>query len=407
MKILLVNKYWRPAGGVEEHAFVVRDWLEAIGHEVIPFAMNESDTLPTDYREYFPSEVDFRGAGWRERLRGIERATISSESRKTLGALLRDHRVDAAYVLHTYHQLGTAILNTLASAGVPTVLSLHDYKITCPNYRLFDEKSGDICTRCLDSRFGYLVEPIRTGCWGGSRSAGVALAVEALFTRVRKSYQRPDVVTILNSLQRQAADHAGVDPAKVLEVPHPVELASPRAPGDRLQFAYVGRLVPEKGVDVLIEAAAISGTSVVIAGDGRSRADLVELVARLGADVTFVGQLDRAATLKLMRESIALVVPSTWHEVSPLVVYEAIANDVPVIATAVGGMVDQLDGGRGYLIPPADKAMLAQTLLAVASDQRQAQERSQLARDYAARTWSPESWEANMRRAFSMAGVNL
>ncbi|UKO93381.1 glycosyltransferase [Gordonia amicalis] len=408
MKILLLNKYWRHAGGVEVHAFEVESWLRQRGHTVIPFAMREDETAPNDYLDHFPKSVELRGTSLKQSIEGTDRAVRSADSRRALRELIETEKPDAAYVLHIYHQLGMSLLNELHTAGIPTVLSLHDYKIVCPNYRLFSERTGQICTKCLDQSMGFAYNPVVEKCWSGSATAGAALSLEAVATRLRRSYRLPGAVTILNSLQRRSAIRAGVDPDRLIRVPHPVKLGTVRpAPSSTARFLYLGRLVPEKGVDILIRAVAAADQKLTIAGDGRSRQDLEELAAELGANVEFAGTIERDRVADLMRSSRALIVPSIWHEVSPLVVFEAIANDVPVIASSVGGMVDQLEDNRGFLVPPGDAEALANTLSAVASDERGAQSRSARARRYAGDEWTEEKWSQNLVRAFELAGASV
>lgn len=408
MRVLLVNKYWRMAGGVEVHAFAVKRWLESRGHEVIPFAMSEESTLATPYSEFFPSEVDMRANGARGALQGISRATISSDTKDRLDRLIAATKPDAAYVLHVYHQLGMRVLNILAQNNIPTILSLHDYKIACPNYRFFSERTGKICTKCLDSGPGYALFPIVERCWSNSAAAGAALAAEAVATRLRRSYRKPGVVTVLNSLQRRAAISAGVEPARVMTVPHPVRLLPPRSGAVPGNFLYIGRLVPEKGVEILIRAAAQANERVTIVGGGRSEDDLKALADEVNAPVDFLDEVPHAEVAKLMREARALIVPSVWHEVSPLVVYEAIELDLPVIASRVGGMIDQLADDRGVLVEPGDVGSLAAAMSAASDDKDlDLRRRSGRARAYARDHWSDAHWGRNLEEAFNRAGASV
>lgn len=408
MKVLLINKFWRQAGGVEVHAERVSQWLHNRGHEVVPFAMREDETIDNEYLEYFPSHVEFRAEGVRDTIKGVSRATLSHDSRRSLRALIAQEKPEAAYVLHVYHQLGTAILNELRDAGVPMVLSIHDYKVGCPNYRLYSEKTGSVCTSCLESKWASVYEPTLKGCWSGSRKAGIALGLEAALTKMRKSYQLPGSVTTLNALQERAAMHNGIARDRIVRVPHPVELEKPRTSvHPDAPFLYLGRLVPEKGVDVLLRAAAHTGARIVVAGDGRSRPDLEQLARELSVDADFVGQVNQEAGAGLLRQARALVVPSTWHEVSPLVVLEAIANDVPVVASRMGGMTDQLEGGRGFLFTAGDAQGLSQALKRIQEDPEHAQERSRVARRFASENWSVRKWEEAMQNAFRLAGVPI
>lgn len=405
MKILVANKFLGPVGGVEAHIAHVSDWLRAAGHTVVPFAMADEDTPDTEYSRYFPSKRDFRVSGLRDGVRTLERATLSSETREKLRDLLRAESIDAAYVAHVYHQLGTVMLNDLADAGIPVVLSLHDYKVACPNYRFFSERTDELCTTCLDHRSGYVWGPTVKGCWSGSRVAGLALSVEAVATKARGSYRRADVVVVLNSLQERAAKHAGVRPDRIRRIAHPVTLGPSRPATDSSHVLYVGRLVPEKGVDVLIRASHASGVPVRIVGAGRSEAALRSLAEELGAPVEFLGSVPGREVSSHLGRAAALVVPSVWHEVSPLVVYEAISADVAVIATAVGGMVDQLGEGRGVLVKPGDVTELAAAMRRVVDDAAYGRTLSAAARAHAGEFLTPSRWSAALVEAFRAAGA--
>lgn len=145
----------------------------------------------------------------------------------------------------------------------------------------------------------------------------------------------------------------------------------------------VGRLVPRKGFGVAIEALeGLPGTELVILGGGpdedsseAERARLRELAARFGVSdrVRFAGQVSRAAMPALLR-SADVVVCAPWYEPFGLVPLEAMACGVPVVASAVGGMLDSVaDGGTGTLVPPEDPVALraaVQSLLADAGLRR-------------------------------------
>ncbi len=405
MRILIANKFLTPHGGVEAHAVTVTKWLEESGHTVVPFGMAEEGLEPSEHSRYFPSELDFRMTRPRNAVRAVERATLSSETRRKLTALLDAERIDAAYVLNIYHQLGTVILNDLADRGIPTVLSLHDYKIGCPRYLFFSDRTGRICTRCLDTKGAAIWAPVVEGCWSGSRLAGAALSLEAAVTRARGSYRRPGAVVVLNSLQERAAISAGVAPERIHRIAHPVTLAPARQRRRNGRALYAGRLSPEKGVAVVIEAAAVSGIPVTIAGSGPSETELRALAERLSAPVEFLGSVDHTTVDTLMAESTVLVVPSVCHDVSPLVVYEAVSADLPVVGSRVGGVVEQLNAGRGLLVEPADVGQLAAAMTRVATDEELGRELSATARAYAEEYLSPTQWSQNMMAAFRAAGA--
>jgi glycosyltransferase involved in cell wall biosynthesis len=132
-----------------------------------------------------------------------------------------------------------------------------------------------------------------------------------------------------------------------------------------LTVLTVSRIAPQKRLDVLVDAAArlaprIPGLTWLVAGDGDA-ALLVELqqqVARLGAPVIFLGA--RSDVPALMAAADVFALTSSW-EARALVVQEAMAAGLPIVATAVGGLPD-LIGPTGLLIPPGDPTALAEAV---------------------------------------------
>ncbi|MDI3280132.1 MAG: glycosyltransferase family 4 protein [Bacillota bacterium] len=136
----------------------------------------------------------------------------------------------------------------------------------------------------------------------------------------------------------------------------------------------IARLERQKRVDLLLRAAAAVRRQghplrVVIVGDGSLRRSLEELAAREGlADAEFTGFLDEEAKDRILTSLDVFVLPSE-AEAFPLVCLEAMAAGKPVLATAVGGVPDQVeDGVTGYLVPPGEVEALAGRLAVLVSD---------------------------------------
>ncbi len=414
MRILMVNKNWYAHGGLERHMFDVKRIFEERGHEVVAFAMEDERNEPVATEEFFVSPVEFRGGTGAERVRSVERALLGSQSVRHLRQLLASQRIDAAHVLHGYHQLGPAFMQVLKRAKIPTVVSMHDYKMGCPNYRLFNDDTGQICTRCFDRRFDFLYAPAATKCWDGSRVGGVLLGLEATSTRLFGTYSRmPGAVMTVNQLQATGALRMGVPPSRIHVVPHFAEIEEHEperlhnAEGVTRSVLYVGRLVPEKGVDVLIRAAAAGGFSVRVAGDGRSDDQLRTLAADLQADVVFLGRLTEQEVRNEMRRAAALVVPSVWHEVWGLVINEAFDVGLPVIGTQVGAITDLLDDGRGLLVPPGDHVALEAAVRSVIEHPETGRVMADRARRWAAAELTRERFIGRLCEIWGTVGMNL
>ncbi|RMH19040.1 MAG: glycosyltransferase family 1 protein [Acidobacteria bacterium] len=183
----------------------------------------------------------------------------------------------------------------------------------------------------------------------------------------------------------------------------PIAAAPPQAgdppPGYLL---FVGRLRIRKGVEVLLEAlaelrSAAGGAPatpparLVIAGSGEQQAALAARAAQLGLDdaVRFLGRCDAGRVRRLLAAARALVVPSIY-EGMPLVILEAMAEGVPVVASAVSGIPEVvIDGDCGWLVPPEDPPALAAALRQVLADPEAARRRGERGRRRLAEHFTP------------------
>ena len=148
-----------------------------------------------------------------------------------------------------------------------------------------------------------------------------------------------------------------------------------RAPHDDL-LLYVGRLADKKGVDVLVDAVArVPSARLDVIGDGPDRTALVARADRLGIldRVRFAGKLPKAEVLAALARARAVVIPSKVGaggdmEGTPVVLCEAMAAGVPVVASDLGGLSECIDDGvTGLLVPPGDVGALSATLAKVLS----------------------------------------
>jgi glycosyltransferase involved in cell wall biosynthesis len=186
------------------------------------------------------------------------------------------------------------------------------------------------------------------------------------------------VIAVSGAIRRRLVDVDGVAPAKVRVLHNTLPRLPGRAVGvvglprpDGPLVGVVARLQPEKGVAVFVRAAARLAQSVpdagyVVVGDGPQRGMLERLAADLGAAVTFLGF--RPDGPALMGGLDLLVIPSLT-EGTPLVLLEGAAAGVPLVATAVGGIPEQVrDGIEGVLVPPGDDRALANACRRILAD---------------------------------------
>jgi glycosyltransferase involved in cell wall biosynthesis len=157
------------------------------------------------------------------------------------------------------------------------------------------------------------------------------------------------------------AEEIGVEGVEIVPMPLRTGVGfAPSAPPATGPLLGVGRLVPDKGFDLLIRAGAILDEDVVIVGDGPERSALEELANALASRVRFVGEVPPRELPVYYQEARLVVVPDR-REDSSLVVAEAAACGRAVVGSRVGGVRDLIvDGVSGVLVPPDDlEALIA------------------------------------------------
>lgn len=203
----------------------------------------------------------------------------------------------------------------------------------------------------------------------------------------RRLFREGDQFTVGSEFMRQRICALGAPPERVVKLPMGVEVARfplperSAAPGERFELFTVARLVEVKGIEYALRALAILNREgkpwrYRIAGDGPLRPAL-EVLARelgLGTKVEFLGALAQEELRPLYAQAQVFVLPGVVsregdEEGQSVVLLEAQASGLPVIASRVGGMPEtMLDGVSGLLVPPRDPEALAAALRQLAGD---------------------------------------
>jgi glycosyltransferase involved in cell wall biosynthesis len=377
MRILHVNKFLYRRGGAEGYMLDLAELQRGRGDDVSFFAMEHPDNQPDPNADLFPPlmELNPPPSGVVARMATSVDILYRRSARIGMDAVLDRVRPDVVHLHNIYHQLSPSILRPVARRGIPTVMTLHDYKLACPTYQFLDD--GKICEACIPRRFHNAA---RRRCNRGSLNASVLSSVELAAHTFLGAYDPVDVLICPSEFMLAKMRQAEVYPDRLTHIPHFCDLSRIRpatAPGSGV--LYAGRLSFEKGVDVLLDAAALlpDGIEVTIAGDGpdlaslRSRAEASGVADR----VRFAGRLPSGELHDLMRASAVVVAPSRWYENQPMVVLEAFGCARPVVASDLGGMPELIsDGVTGRLVPHDDPAALAHALTELASDPGRAHE---------------------------------
>lgn len=250
--------------------------------------------------------------------------------------------------------LSPSIGSVIAKSVVPTVYTLHEYFLACPNGGFYDYKRGEICTRrplglsCLstncDSRH------LAHKAWRVARQA-------ALWTVGRMPGCLKDII-YLAPRQREVMARYMHPAARWHHLPNPV----PARPAERARaetsrhFLFIGRLSPEKGAVLAAIAARIAGAEIAFAGEGED----ADAIRAANPSARMLGWLSDARLAEQLGHARALIFPSLWYECYPLVVADALRLGVPVLISDSSIATTLVAHGRsGLHVPGGDAAALA------------------------------------------------
>jgi glycosyltransferase involved in cell wall biosynthesis len=353
MKILMCNKFHYPAGGAEVYLFDLCAGLGDLGHTVINFSTQNPRNLPSPYGGYFVKPADLSSIG------SAAKFIYSRASAESIARLIDKYHPDIAHIHNIYHQISPSILKVLAKNKIPAVMTLHDYKLICPNYSLFT--GGKPCERC---RGGKYYNAVRYKCFKSSFLKSSLAVLEMYFSKLLKIYEENIALFIAPSrFLKDKLVSFGLDASKVIYLPQAINLESFKpdlAPGRYI--LYSGGLSIKKGVKLFLESLQnlSAAPAVKIAGDGPLSRELPSLISKLGLkNVELLGFKSREELSRIIRGSLFVAVPSLWPEVAGLSIYEAFSCGKCVIASDRGGIPELVeDNVNGLLFDPAEPGSL-------------------------------------------------
>jgi glycosyltransferase involved in cell wall biosynthesis len=326
MRVLVVHNRYRLAGGEERAVELQVAALERAGIEC--------EVLIRD------SAAVGRVRAGRALLRGGEGLDVPAG-------------FDVVHVHNMHPLFGPRALEAARDAGARVILHLHNFRLFCSIATCF--RDGEPCFRC-SGRFtlpGLVLNCRDSLPESAAYATALSLHQPAVFDAV-------DRFVTPSSYARGQLGRLGLPEERVTVLPNylPDEAFAERSAAHEGRYAVAfGRLSEEKGFDVAVEAAALCGVPLKVAGEGPME---------LGPPAELLGRLDPPALTSLLRGAAMAVVPSLGGDVMPFAALEAMAAGLPVIASNSGSLPEIV--GEERCVPRGDPQALATAMGALWAD---------------------------------------
>jgi glycosyltransferase involved in cell wall biosynthesis len=300
-----------------------------------------------------PHETFFRDSAEAGKARAARALVRGGESDDDVAVATRTSQADIVHFHNIHPLLGPRSLVAARTAGARVVMHLHNFRLFCAIGVSF--RFGEPCFRC---HHRWTAPGVALNCRG---SVPEALAYGyALSTHQPQVFESVDRFVTPSQYAAAQLERLGLPAGRTEVIPHyiPPTAFTERSLARSGQFALAfGRLAPEKGFECAIDAAAIAGVPLKIAGEGPAERELARRIERDNAPVELSGKVPPDVLRDLLRRAAMVVVPTKGNETFGFAALEAMAAGVPVIAARAGALPEIV--GDDACVPRGDALALA------------------------------------------------
>ncbi len=382
MKICIVHNEYGKLSGEEIVVGNIRSLLEEHGHEVIPFFRSSAE---------IPSMLFGN-------IRAFFNGIYSVHSQRKMRQILQREQPDIVHIHNLFPLISPSILPECKKAGVPAVMTVHNYRLICSNGLYMTE--GHICEKCSYGNEYWCV--IRNCEKNLFKSFGYALRNYA--SRKKRFFlDNIAIYAALTEFQREKLIMQGFPRDKIVVIPNMIktDITSTQSPlGDYIGFA--GRISPEKGISTLMNAARMcDDISFKLAGNYDK---MPELVSQSPKNFEFLGHLDSSNLNRFLSLSRIIVLTSICYEGFPMLLAEAMIHEKPVICSRIGGLPEIVEHGvNGLLFEPGNAEDLADKIRYLWDRPELCRKMGQAGREKVLREYSSEKYYERLMDCYQKA----
>jgi glycosyltransferase involved in cell wall biosynthesis len=280
--------------------------------------------------------------------------------------LIRSTKPDLMKVDNFFPLLSPSVFDAAKALGVPTALSVRNYRLICPSANLF--RDGHVCTTCVGSKVALAA--IQHRCYRQSYLQSAAVVASNAYAHLRGIWiNSVDRYIAVSSFVKQQLVAGGFPAEKIIVKPNFIS-DSGIGDGSGGYGLYVGRLTEEKGVRSLLNgwADVPPSVSLKVIGDGPLES-LVRQASESDPRIEYLGRKSLAEVCEYLAKAAFLIFPSEWYEPFGRTIVEAYCKGTPVIAALTPPMKAMIDDGvTGLLYNPAERKGLASSVSILMAD---------------------------------------
>lgn len=306
MKILLIYNRYEFRGGEDTYVDGLTHLLKSRGHTVVPY-FKDSRSIHSLW-DKISSAI---GLFW------------NFQTAKEVNRLIDKHKPDVAHIHNIYPLISPTIYYVCKKRGIRIVQTIHNYKFMCPKNSLF--RNNKICELCIDKPFFY--PSVIFACYHNSRFASFIYSLSFSLHRAFGAFNFIDMFIFPSSFTRDYyLKYAHVSLERTMLLPYFVSPDKSLMEKNKSlnYFLYIGRLSEEKGIDCLLHTfSTIPHQHLLVIGDGNLRSILIRKYSQY-KNIVFKKYVDHSFVSSYIKNSLAVIVPSLWYEVLPMVILEAV-----------------------------------------------------------------------------------
>jgi glycosyltransferase involved in cell wall biosynthesis len=344
VKVCLIHNFYQQPGGEDRVFYSEKALLENRGHQVFEFTRHNDEI-----RQYNPLQ----------KIALIGKTIRNKAVRQELLEAVQAQQPEVLHFHNTFPLISPAAYDVGKALQIPVIQTVHNYRFFCAKGLFY--RDNRVCEDCFGKRFP--LPAIVHACYRDSRLQTFAVAAMQAYHQQQDTWQKQvDAFIALTEFGKEKLLQAGFPAEKVFVKPNFIYPDPGESIEKREGALFVGRLSREKGAETLLKAwEHLKTIPLNIAGDGPERENLQQFVQRNRIkSVIFLGGLSREEVFESMKKTKFLLFPSEWYEGLPMIIAEAYACGIPVIASRLGAMAEIVQEGKtGLLFTPGNAADLA------------------------------------------------